>query len=134
MEGNIIIWLWCDQQMEVWQNGRPHILLVTSRPIEKFEVRTRFAEMVLSSSWSSHVVISVVTSLAIFKLVAQELLVDYGDEYWASFLKSHRAAKHRRCAILQAFVTSCSKYNCVAQAFMLPQLLVVLLSRMRSER
>ena len=30
----------------------------------------------------------------------QELLVDYGDEYWASFLKSHRAAKQRRCASL----------------------------------
>ena len=50
------------EAMEVWRNGRPHIILVT---------RTAVAAM-------------------------EELLVDYGDEYWARFLKQHRAARRLR--------------------------------------
>ena len=50
------------EAMEVWRHGRPHILLVTTRPVGKFE----------------------------------ELLVDYGNEYWSSFLKSHHRARQQR--------------------------------------
>ena len=53
------------EAMEVWRYGRPHILMVTSQPLEIF----------------------------------QEFLVDYGDEYWGSFLQKHRVAKKQRALV-----------------------------------